>query len=301
MRLNSFKYLVKQGFSGLWFNRINSFASLCVVTISLLMVGVSLLVSFNINRMIGSIESRNELIVMLEDDVPENNIIALGEQLEKNPNIFEVTFYTRDQAWADMQEGMGEDEKALFQYMSRNPLPDSYKVRVNDLSELSKTAAQIEKLEAVELVKSPDDFAKILTSVRNVSAILFTAVTVSLLVVCFVIISNSTRASVYARRREISIMRYVGASKSFVEIPFFVEGMIIGILSACIAFGLTWLAYAEIFGMISSDVSMLSIFGLSSIIPFEQIALPTGLAYLAFGIVLSAIGTVISTRKHLNV
>lgn len=301
MRLNSFKYLVKQGFSGLWFNRINSFASLCVVTISLLMVGVSLLVSFNINRMIGSIESRNELIVMLEDDVPENNIIALGEQLEKNPNIFEVTFYTRDQAWADMQEGMGEDEKALFQYMSRNPLPDSYKVRVNDLSELSKTAAQIEKLEAVELVKSPDDFAKILTSVRNVSAILFTAVTVSLLVVCFVIISNSTRASVYARRREISIMRYVGASKSFVEIPFFVEGMIIGILSAGIAFGLTWLAYAEIFGMISSDVSMLSIFGLSSIIPFEQIALPTGLAYLAFGIVLSAIGTVISTRKHLNV
>lgn len=301
MRLNSFKYLVKQGFTGLWFNRINSFASLCVVTISLLMVGVSLLVSFNINRMIGSIESRNELIVMLEDDVPENNIIALGEQLEKNPNIFEVTFYTRDQAWADMQEGMGEDEKALFQYMSRNPLPDSYKVRVNDLSELSKTAAQIEKLEAVELVKSPDDFAKILTSVRNVSAILFTAVTVSLLVVCFVIISNSTRASVYARRREISIMRYVGASNSFVEIPFFVEGMIIGILSAGIAFGLTWLAYAEIFGMISSDVSMLSIFGLSSIIPFEQIALPTGLAYLAFGIVLSAIGTVISTRKHLNV
>lgn len=301
MRLNSFKYLVKQGFTGLWFNRINSFASLCVVTISLLMVGVSLLVSFNINRMIGSIESRNELIVMLEDDVPENNIIALGEQLEKNPNIFEVTFYTRDQAWEDMQEGMGEDEKALFQYMSRNPLPDSYKVRVNDLSELSKTAAQIEQFDSVELVKSPDDFAKILTSVRNVSAILFTAVTVSLLVVCFVIISNSTRASVYARRREISIMRYVGASKSFVEIPFFVEGMIIGILSAGIAFGLTWLAYAEIFGMISSDVSMLSIFGLSSIIPFEQIALPTGLAYLAFGIVLSAIGTVISTRKHLNV
>lgn len=301
MRFNSFKYLVKQGFTGLWFNRINSFASLCVVTISLIMVGVSLLVSLNINNMIGSIESRNELIVMLEDGVPENNIKALGEQLAKIPEIFEINYYTRDQALADMQATMDDDEKALFQYMSRNPLPDSYKVRVKDLSELSKTVSQIEKLESVELVKSPDDFAKILTSLRNVSAILFSAVTISLLVVCFVIISNSTRASVYARRREISIMRYVGASKSFVEIPFFVEGMIIGILSACIAFGFTWLAYTEIFGMISSDVSMLAIFGLSSIIPFEQIALPTGIAYLAFGIVLSAIGTVISTRKHLNV
>lgn len=301
MRLNSFKYLVKQGFTGLWFNRINSFASLCVVTISLIMVGVSLLVSFNINNMIGSIESRNEIIVVLQDGVPENNITALGEQLRQNPNVFEVNFYTRDQAWADMQNEMSEDEKALFQYMSRNPLPDSYRVRVSDIGELSKTVSQIEKLESVELVKSPDDFASILVSVRNVSAILFTAVTISLLVVCFVIISNSTRASVYARRREISIMRYVGASKSFVEIPFFVEGMVIGILSAGIAFGFTWLAYNEIFGMISSDVSMLSIFGLSSIIPFEQIALPTGIAYLAFGILLSAVGTVISTRKHLNV
>lgn len=301
MRLNSFRYLVKQGFAGLWFNRVNSFASLCVVTISLLMVGISVLVSFNITKMIGAIEKRNEVIVVLEDGIPENNIELLGEQLRANSNVFEVSFFSRNDALAEMQETMSDDEKALFQYMSRNPLPDTYRVRVSDISRLSATVNQFRQLEFVESVQSPNDFASILTGIRNVSTILFSAVTLALIIVCFVIISNSTRASVYARRREISIMRYVGASKSFVEIPFFVEGLVIGIISAAIAFGLTWFAYVQIQEMFTTDVTMLSIFGLSAMISFDTIAVRTALAYLVVGIILSAIGTVVSTRKHLKV
>ena len=301
MRLNSFKYLVKQGFKGIWFNRVNSFASLCVITISLLMVGISVLLSFNITKMIGAIESRNEVIVVIEDGAPENNVAMLGEELAGNSNVFEVNFYSKDQAWVDMQADMSEDEKALFQYMSRNPLPDCYRIRVKEIGELSKTVSWIQGLEFVDQVQAPNDFANILIGIRNVSTILFSAITLSLIIVCFVIISNSTRASVYARRREINIMRYVGASKSFIEIPFFVEGMVIGIVSAAIAFGLTWFAYTEVFKMFSTDVNMLSIFGLSALIPFEEIALGTGIAYAVFGVLFSGVGTVISTRKHLNV
>ena len=301
MRLNSFKYLVKQGFAGLWFNRINSFASLCVVTISLMMVGISVLLSMNINSMIGSIESRNEVIVQIQDGTPDNNITLLGEQLKNNTNVFEVTFYSRDEAWDGMLERMSEEERHDFRYISENPLPDCYRIRVSDINLLSRTVAEISKLEFVESVQSPDDFASILVGIRNICTILFSAVTLSLIIVCFVIISNSTRASVYARRREINIMRYVGASKSFIEIPFFVEGLVIGILSAGIAYGITWFAYTEVYLMFSNDVSMLSIFGLSSLVPFERIAVWTAVSYAAFGIFLSAIGTVVSTRKHLNV
>lgn len=265
------------------------------------MVGISVLLSFNITKMIGAIESRNEVIVVIEDGAPENNVIALGEQLAENDNVFEVNFYSRDEAWAEMQEGMSEDEKALFQYLTRNPLPDCYRIRVTDITELSKTVSQISKLEFVEQVQAPNDFASILIGIRNVCTILFSAVTLSLIIVCFVIISNSTRASVYARRREINIMRYVGASKSFIEIPFFVEGMVIGFISAGIAFGLTWAAYVEVYKIFSTDVNMLSIFGLSALIPFDTIAVRVGIAYAICGILLSAVGTVISTRKHLNV
>lgn len=198
-------------------------------------------------------------------------------------------------------ENFTEEEKNAFRYIRENPLPDCYRVRVSDIDKLSVTVAEISQIEFVESVQSPDDFASILVGIRNISAILFSAVTLSLIIVCFVIISNSTRASVYARRREINIMRYVGASKSFIEIPFFVEGLVIGIVSAGIAFGITWLAYTNVYKMFSTDVSMLSIFGLSALIPVENIAVPTVIAYLAFGMFLSAIGTVVSTRKHLNV
>ncbi len=301
MRISSFKYLVKQGFAGIWFNRINSFASLCVITISLMMVGISVLLSMNINSMIGSIESRNEVIVVIEDGTPENNVTLLGEQLKSNPNIFEVNFYSKDDAWKGMIEKMSEEEVENLKYITTNPLPDCYRIRVSDIDKLSDTVAEIDKLESVDTVQSPDDFASILVGIRNVSTLLFSAVTLSLIVVCFVIISNSTRASVYARRREINIMRYVGASKSFIEIPFFVEGLVIGIISAGIAYGITWFAYREVYSVFSADVSMLHIFGLTALIPFDTIAVPTAIAYAVCGVILSAIGTVVSTRKHLNV
>ena len=301
MRLSSFKYLVKQGFTGLWFNRINSFASLCVVTISLMMVGISVLISMNINRMIGSIESRNEVTVVISDGAPETNIQLLGDELRNNPNIFEVTFCSRDEAWEGLMSTMSEEEIQDFRYITENPLPDSYRVRVLDIDNLSKTVAEISTLEFVDSVQSPDDFASILVGIRNVCTVLFTAVIIALLVVCFVIISNTTKTSVYARRREINIMRYVGASKPFIEIPFFIEGLVIGIMSAAIAFGVTWFAYTEVFSMFSTDVSMLSIFGFTALIPFEDIAVKTGLAYLAAGVLLSSLGTVIAARKHLKV
>lgn len=301
MRLSSFKYLVKQGFTGLWFNRINSFASLCVVTISLMMVGISVLISMNINRMIGSIESRNEVTVVISDGAPETNIQLLGDELRNNPNIFEVTFCSRDEAWEGLMSTMSEEEIQDFRYITENPLPDSYRVRVLDIDNLSKTVAEISTLEFVDSVQSPDDFASILVGIRNVCTVLFTAVIIALLVVCFVIISNTTKTSVYARRREINIMRYVGASKPFIEIPFFIEGLVIGIMSAAIAFGVTWFAYTEVFSMLSTDVSMLSIFGFTALIPFEDIAVKTGLAYLAVGVLLSSFGTVIAARKHLKV
>ncbi len=301
MRLNSFKYLCGQGTKSLWFNRVNSFASLCIVTVSLLMVGMSVLVAGNINKMIGSIESRNELIVVINDGTPDNNIAILGEDIAKIANISEVSFYSKEDAWLDMQQDMTDDEKALFKYMDSNPLPDSYKVRVEDIGKLDDTVAEIQRQQFVELVKAPNDFASLLTSIRNVCAILFSAVTLALVIVCFVIISNTTRTSVYARRREINIMRYVGATKAFIEIPFFVEGVIIGLVSSGLAFGLTWLAYSQVYNMLSQDFNLWNIFGISGMIPFKNIALYTAAAYVVVGVALSSFGAVISTRKHLNV
>lgn len=301
MRASSFKYLVKQGFKGLWFNRVNTFASFCIITISLVMVGLSVLVSANITRIIGSIEKRNEIIVIIRDGTPDNNISILGEELKNNDNIFEVTFYSKEEAWADMQDSLGEEEKSLFQYIDGSPLPDTYRVRVSDIAQLSNTVSQIEQLPSVEQVNAPNEFASLLINIRNVCTIIFTFITVALVIACFVIISNTTRTSVYARRREINIMRYVGASKGFIRIPFFVEGFVVGIIGSAAAFLMTWFAYTEIYEILTDYLKSWSFITTSGLIPFRDIALITGLIYLACGAVISAFGTVISTKKHLNV
>ena len=301
MRLASFKYLIKQGFKSLWFNRVNTFASFCIITISLVMVGLSVLVSANINRIIGAIEKRNEIIVVIRDGTPDNNISILGEELKKNDNIFEINFYSKEEAWEDMQANVSEEEKSLFQYIDGSPLPDTYRVRVSDVSKLSGTVSQIEQLASVEQVKSPNEFAHLLVNIRNVCTIIFTFITAALVIACFVIISNTTRTSVYARRREINIMRYVGASKSFIRIPFFVEGLVIGIIGSAAAFLMTWFAYTEIYQILTDYLRSWSFITTSGLIPFADIAPMTGVGYLVCGVIISSFGTVISTRKHLNV
>ncbi len=301
MRLASFKYLIKQGFKSLWFNRVNTFASFCIITISLVMVGLSVLVSANINRIIGAIEKRNEIIVVIRDGTPDNNISILGEELKKNDNIFEINFYSKEEAWEDMQANVSEEEKSLFQYIDGSPLPDTYRVRVSDVSKLSGTVSQIEQLASVEQVKSPNEFAHLLVNIRNVCTIIFTFITAALVIACFVIISNTTRTSVYARRREINIMRYVGASKSFIRIPFFVEGLVIGIIGSAAAFLMTWFTYTEIYQILTDYLRSWSFITTSGLIPFADIAPITGVGYLVCGVIISSFGTVISTRKHLNV
>ncbi len=301
MKVSSFKYLVNQGIKSVWVNRLMSFASLCIMTVSLLMVGLSVLVSVNITKMIGNIESKNEVIVVIADGAPQVSIDDLGNQLKSHNNVASVTFFSKDEAWVDMQKDMTEDEKELFQYIDSSPLPDTYRVRIKDISKLKTTCADFESYSFVDEVNAPTDFASILTSLRNIVAILSSAIIAALIIVCLVIISNTTRTSVFARRKEINIMKYVGATNGFIKVPFFVEGTVIGVVSAIIATITTKIAYDSIFGFFENDFQLWSMFGVSSLIPFNQLAWKVFLAYLLCGIVIGAIGTVISTRKHLNV
>lgn len=304
MRPTSFKYLVNQGFKGIWFNRVNSFASFCIITISLFMVGLSVLVSANISRIIGDIEKRNEVIVIIRDGTPDNNIAILGGQLKANDNIVEINFYSKEDAWTDMQADMSDEEKSLFQYIQNNPLPDTYKVRIEKIEDLAETVSEIQEMEAVELVKAPNDFASLLVNIRNVCAIMFSVITIALIIICLVIISNTTRTSVFARRKEIYIMRYVGASRSFIRISFFVEGLVIGLISAVFAFGLTWFGYTEVYSILTQYLKSWNFISTASsegLIPMASIAIDVAVGYFICGILISAFGTVISTRKHLKV
>lgn len=298
MKLSSFRYLVGQGFDNVWKNRVMAFASFCVLLVSLLLVGISVLFYININSVIGGIEQKNEVIVYISDTASQDRISEIGASLTAMKNVSEVTLFTKDEAFAELKTNMSEYTE-VFESLDENPLLDSYRVRVTDISEMKETVDAAAALKDVDSVRSPDTFVELLTEVRRMITIISTGIIIAMLVVSMVIISNTTRASVFARRREISIMQSVGATKSFIRFPFFVEGMINGFLAGVVATMLTWFTYDSMLSLLGR-FNVLSTFGLGSIIPYEKIAVYVTLAYVIGGSLIGAFGSVLSTRVHLK-
>lgn len=278
-----------------------SFASLCILTVSLLLVGFAVLFVENINLFVGNIENKNEVILFLEDDITDEQIDEMGNRLKAMSNVGSVTFYSKEEAFEDMKAGM-ENAEELFEYIGDDsPLPDSYRLRVNDIGKMSSTLMQINELDGIYSVKAPTDFVSVLTGVRSLIYILSLVLITALIVVCLIIISNTTRASVDFRKREIAIMKYVGATNTFIKIPFFIEGLLMGVFAGIIATVITWLGYDALVDVLMSDTTLWSALGISGFIPFASVALRTVLTYILAGAFIGSIGTVISTRKYVKV
>ncbi len=301
MKASSVKYLAGQGVKSIWKNRMMTFASFCIIMVSLLMVGMSVLLSINLTKIISGIEGKSEVVVQIKDNTDDNSIKQLEKDLKSVPNINKVDFYSKEEAWENMLKDMTEEEKSFFQYADDNPLPDTYKITIKDIKKMSETTAQIETFENVQSTKSPTAFADVLISLRRVVTFVSAAITLALVIVCLIIISNTTRSSVYARRKEINIMKYVGATNSFIRIPFFVEGMVVGILAAICALFLTRFAYDGIYSILNDDFQLLRVLGVKSLYSFKDMFWYVAGAYVLAGAFIGAVGTSISTGKHLKV
>ena len=301
MKISSFRYLVNQGVKGIWKNRMMTFASFCILLVSLLMVGLASLTAINLTRVISGIEDNSEVVVVINDNADAAQKKELEEHLKAIPNINSVKLYSKDEAWDNMLDSMTEEERAFFKYADENPLPDTYRLTVKDIKIMSETTAQIETLDFVDSTQSPTTFADVLISIRRIFTIIATAVVAALVVVSLVIISNTTRASVFARRKEINIMKYVGATNAFIRIPFFVEGMIVGVIAAIGALLMTKFAYEGVYSIFTDDSRIWIIMGMKKLYSFKDLLFPVSVSYLAAGAVIGALGTSISTGKHLKV
>ncbi len=300
MKGSNFSYLVKQGVVSVWHNRMMSFASFCIMMVSLLLIGLSTLVAMDINIVIGSVEEKNEVLVYVDNKTDQTTLNHIEDVLNSNDNVSRVVFYSADEAWADKQAEMSEYSE-LFDYLAENPMPHTFKVTVSDLTRMTTTVEQFKSIDGIESVTAPYDYASFLVSMRTTLGIIGAAVLVALIVVCIVIVYNATRTSVFARRKEISIMKYVGATNSFIKIPFFIEGMFIGILAGVASWGLTKLAYEAVVSFFSEDITIWQVLGLVNVIPFDSVTwIVLGLNCLA-GALLGALGTVFSMGKHLKV
>lgn len=301
MKLSGIKYLIGQGTENIWKNRMMAFASFCVLLVSLLLVGMSVLFYMNLTSMIGGVEDKNEVIVYMDETTTDEQLAEFQTQLEQIGNISSISFYSKEQAFEDLKTSMSDYEVLFDSLGDDNPLIDGFRLQIDDISIISTTIAEIEQLDHIYSIRAPMDFVNILTELRKIISVVFSVIIAALFVISVVIVSNATKASVFARREEIMIMKYVGATNSFIRIPFFVEGMITGFLAGCVALAVTWFGYDSLVGLLTGQVDILSVIGMGSIIPFRQLAWKVAAAYLLSGTLFGAFGSMISMRKHLNV
>lgn len=301
MKLSGVKYLADQGIENIWKNKMMAFATFCVLLISLMLVGVSALFYVNINSMINGIGDKNEIAVFINKDTPQERVDAFGQELLALENVSGITYISKGQALDNMISSMPEYEVLFESLNGDNPLVDGYSVRVENLDEVSDTVYQIQQMSDVYLVRASYDFTQFLRELRKIVTIIAGAIILALVIVSMIMISNTTKASVFARREEIQIMKYVGATNAFIRMPFFVEGMVTGLFAGAGAFLITWLGYRAVFDILTQQVGVMNVIGMGSIIPFNSIRLYVLVSYILAGSFIGALGSVISTRKHINV
>lgn len=294
---SSFKYLFKEGFRNIWANRMMSVASICVLMSCLVLIGCASMIFLNIESLLGRIEEENVVMVYIEDDTSDEDVEAMGIALSELDNVKTVEFVAKEDAWAEQLETMGEAEAQFFTEISSDiPLPDAYKVTVDDLTYFDETVSEIEQFDHIDTIRENKDLAEKLVTIRHGVEIISVVIVAVLLVISVFIISNTIKLTVYSRRLEISIMKSVGATNSFVRLPFVVEGMILGIMSGIISLGLVWAFYEFAVSQFSDLLSSLQLDALD----FASYALPMLGIFIAIGIITGVGGALLSMGRYLN-
>ena len=297
MTASSLRYLFKEGFKNTWTNRMMSIASICVLLSCLVLIGSASMMFLNIESVVNRIEDENVIMVYIKDGTDDAAIDEMGAKIKKMSNVAQVEFVSKEEAWAEQLKTMEDAQAKFFTEISTDiPLPDAYKVTVKDLNGFGKTVKQIKKLDNIDTIRQNTDLAKKLDTIsRGISIIAIIIISV-LFAISLFIISNTIKITVYSRRLEISIMKSVGATNSFVRLPFVVEGIIIGLVSGVLSLGVVWGVYNLAVSQFSDLFSTMGITPLN----FMNYALPMLGAFVGIGVVSGVGGSLITMRRYLN-
>ena len=299
MRYNVIGYLINEGFRNVLKNKKSTGASLMIMCATMLIFGLFFLIGENVNHMMKEVESEQGMQVFMYKDATAEQIQKLEDELKGLDNVAKVTHVTKEEGLNSIKERFGENAKLLDVYLENNPLGDSFVVQLTDLTKSEQVKSNIEKLENIKEITAKDKVVNALISIANGIRIISAAILVLLVVISVFIIANTIKLTVHARRKEISIMKYVGATNGFIRWPFIVEGVIIGVVAALISILLLGLAYNAVVNQIVSS-QIANTMGLS-VLTFSSIFGLVITVYLALGIGIGAVGSMISMRRYLDV
>lgn len=295
MRIRGFRYFMTEAFKNIFSNSWMSLASVFTVMASLLILGVFLILSINLNSVVGGLEDDYEIIVVMDEKTTEEGISAIKKEILKVENVTDATLDRNSDRLEKLKEKFGENGSLLDRYKDDNPLRNWYRITLGDLTRTGETVEKLEKINGVEKVIQNEDAISNLVRIANYIRSFSVWIIAALAIVSVFIISNTIKLTVYTRRKEINIMKFVGATDWFIRWPFIIEGIVIGIIGACISAALVLLGYNFLNGVIQNNIMFITLKPMS-----ELLSLILGSTF-GLGVVLGGLGSLIAVRKHLNV
>ena len=298
MKHSIFGYLLGEGFRNVFHNKKSSGASLAIMCATMLIFGLFFMIIENLNNAVKTLETQQGIQVFIQKTATDAQMEQIGEQIQAIDGVNKVTFVSKEEALNQTKEKLKDKQALIAGWDESNPFKASYLVTLTDLKLSSQVQDEIKKIDNIDSIQSRDETINGLVAIANGVRIVSAVILTLLVLISIFIIGNTIKLTVHARRKEISIMKYVGATDSFIRWPFVIEGIIIGIVAALLSILVLGIAYSLITNAAAN--SIISTMGIK-LLSFTDMTTLLVIVYMVLGIGIGALGSSISMRKYLQV
>ena len=297
MKWNTIKYLFKEGILGLWKNRLMALASAGTIVLCLLILGMSYSIAKNIEYIMHQVETQLGISAYVNEEIEEARLTEIAALIKNTPHVNEVTYVSKEDALKTFAQG--QENGTLFeQFKNDNPLPASFEIKVDQIENQDQVVAKLSAVPELQVEYFKNE-SKIFMNVNRSIQLVSTVIIGCLVIIALLLITNTIKLTVYVRRREINIMKYLGATDAFIRLPFVVEGVLIGIIGCMIPIYAIKEGYQFLIEVMGDSLG--SFMGGMHLVPSAQIMQGLVPIFGAIGVGIGMIGSAIAIRKHLKV
>ncbi len=290
-------YLIKEGYDNLKKHTSKTLSTMLIITATMLILGIFVLILQNITANVRIIEEEQGFQAFITDGTTENQISYMEDEIKVLEGVEEVLYISKEMAF-EHAKTVFEGQEYLLEGMEKTlPFPASFVVTFEDLEYASSVKEKVEKIEGIYKVSFNETTINSVLSISSVVSVVLLALGIVMLVVSVFIISNTIKLAVYSNKREIYIMKYIGATDSFIRAPFIVEGAIMGLVSSLISFIIVSLGYVAMYARVNSYGTSLGTFGL---LPYSSLWYQVLGLFVILGLLIGIIGSMISLKKYLK-
>ena len=288
MKHSIFGYLLGEGFRNVFHNKKSSGASLAIMCATMLIFGLFFMIIENLNNAVETLETQQGIQVFIQKTATDAQMEQIGEQIQAIDGVNKVTFVSKEDALNQTKEKLKDKQALIAGWDESNPFKASYLVTLTDLKLSSQVQDEIKKIDNIDSIQSRDETINGLVAIANGVRIVSAVILTLLVLISIFIIGNTIKLTVHARRKEISIMKYVGATDSFIRWPFVIEGIIIGIVAALLSILVLGIAYSLITNAAAN--SIISTMGIK-LLSFTDMTTLLVIVYMVLGIGIGALGS----------